>query len=85
MTLYVTGVTGPAAPLPLRSPLREVSRELKVPAPVDPPTFRDVAGQRGWCEAADRINRWTANGYEGHWTDAEYDDPSPIDLKDGAL
>lgn len=45
-------------------------------APNDPPTYREVAAQLGWTAAADRVNRWAAAGYEGHYSDNRYA-PSP--------
>lgn len=49
----------------------------------DPPTFLEVAAELGWCEAASRVNRWAAAGYEGDWRDAEYDNPSPVEAEAG--
>lgn len=52
-----------------------VAQELRNPAPGDPPTYLEVAARLGWNEAAARVNRWAAAGYDGDWRDAEFDDP----------
>jgi hypothetical protein len=49
----------------------QVEEFLAQPA-ANPPTFRDLAAEFGWQYAADRINRWAANDYEGDYTDARY-------------
>lgn len=37
----------------------------------------------GWDDEADRINRWTAQGQVGHWSDPEFDVPDPRLIRDG--
>lgn len=93
MTLYSTRRPSPrprprgrqdttaTVPVPART-TATVAQELRNPAG-DPPTYREVAARLGWDEAAARVNRWAAGGYEGDWHDAEYDDPSPRDLEGG--
>ncbi len=48
--------------------------ELMARQPADPPTFLELARQRGFQATADRINRWAANNYDGDWRDPEYDE-----------
>jgi hypothetical protein len=38
------------------------------------PSVHETAGLIGWSATADRINRWSAAGGHGHWTDPEYDE-----------
>lgn len=35
--------------------------------------------QCGWPDVADRMDRWAADGYRGHWLDPAYDPPGGID------
>jgi hypothetical protein len=64
--------------------LNRIGAELAQRPAEEPPTFRDVAGQVGWAEAADRVNRWAANDYLGDWQDPIYrEDPQYIDLGGG--
>jgi hypothetical protein len=60
----------------------DVRRELAQPPIDEPPTFREIAAKYGWNEAADRVNRWSANNYAGDWQEAIYDNPSPLNLED---
>lgn len=59
-----------------------VAAQLAQPAKQDPPTFLATAAEFGWTEAAARVNRWSANGWQGHWTDPQY---APKPTTGGAL
>lgn len=64
--------------------LNRIGAELAQRPQAEPPTFREVAGQVGWAEAADRVNRWAAAGYVGDWQDDRYaSDPQYVDLDEG--
>lgn len=47
--------------------LDQVATRLAHAATVDPPTFREIAAERGWAAAVDQVNTWAENGYEGDW------------------
>jgi hypothetical protein len=83
---YAQAVRANVADTPARRWTRaDVSRELKLPATSNPPGFIATAKALGWDDNARRLNAWNAAGQHGSHTDPEYDDPSPLDLKDGAL